>query len=98
MSGGGLTDYTRGLYQIKDWALVIEKENPVLAKMMFDQYDLLHTYDYWLAGDYGEEEVEKAWKKFKEKWLNKDFDKMKQVIMARCIEIIDSYDKGHIEE
>ena len=98
MSGGGITDdcYAGGLYLIKDWANKVKMENPVLANMMEDMYDVLHSYDYYLAGDYGEDDVEKAWKKFSDKWLSKDLEKLRPIVMKRCTEIIDSVFKGHI--
>lgn len=98
MSGGGITDdcYAGGLYLIKDWANKVKMENPVLANMMEDMYDVLHSYDYYLAGDYGEDDVEKAWKKFSDKWLSKDLEKLRPIVMKRCTEIIDSAFKGHI--
>ena len=48
MSGGGITDhcYAGGLYLIKDWANNVKMENPVLANMMEDMYEVLHSYDY----------------------------------------------------
>ena len=99
MSGGGITDhcYAGGLYLIKDWANNVKMENPVLADMMEDMYEVLHSYDYYLAGDYGEEKVEKEWKKFSDKWLSKDLEKLKPIVMERCVEIIDSVIKGHID-
>ena len=100
MSGGGITDhcYAGGLYLIKDWANNVKMENPVLADMMEDMYDVLHSYDYYLAGDSSAERVEKAWKKFSDKWLSKDLDKLRPIIMERCIEIIDSVLSGHVRE
>ena len=100
MSGGGITDhcYAGGLYLIKDWANNVKMENPVLADMMEDMYEVLHSYDYYLAGGYGEDDVEKAWTKFADKWLSKDLEKLRPIIMERCIEIIDSVLSGHVRE
>ena len=100
MSGGGITDNcgVAGLYLIKDWANKVKMENPVLADMMEDMYDVLHSYDYYLAGDYGEDDVEKAWQKFSDKWLSKDLEKLRPIIMERCVKIIDSVIKGYTEE
>ena len=98
MSGGGLTEYGTGLYVLTEWADRVRPQNPMLAEMMQDLYVLLHSYDYYLAGDYGEEAVEKAWKKFADKWLSKDMDKLRPIIMERCIEIINSVLTGHTKE
>ena len=95
MSGGGLTDYTGGLYQLRDWANTIELHNPTLSELLRDLYDLLHAYDYWLAGDYGSDDVEEAWKKFKVKWMDIDFEKIRPILMSRCVEIINSFEKGY---
>lgn len=69
MSGGGLDDDYR-LYLLDDWACTLDRMNPLLAKQLRDLRKLLHAYDYWLAGDYGTEEVEEAWKTYCDRWLN----------------------------
>lgn len=69
MSGGGLDDDYR-LYLLDDWAYTLNRENPLLSKQLHDLREVLHAYDYWLAGDYGTEEVEKAWKDYSDKWLS----------------------------
>ena len=40
--------------------------------------------------------MEKAWTKFADKWLSKDLEKLRPIVMKRCTEIIDSLIKGHI--
>ena len=79
-----------------DWIRHVRPENIILADMMEDLKDVLQAYDYYLAGDSGEERVEKAWKKFSDKWLSKDLGKLKPIIMERCRELIDSVISGHI--
>ena len=99
MSGGGLSEYgeTR-LYIIDDWARYLRSENPVLAELLTDLRKVLDAYDYYLAGDSGAERVENAWKKFSEKWLSQDLEKLKPIIMERCRELIDSLLTGHMRE
>ena len=98
MSGGGLSDWDDNsrLYIMDDWIRHVRQENPLLADMMVDLKKLLEAYDYYLAGDSGAERVENAWKKFSEKWLSKDLEKLRPIVMKRCTEIIDSAFKGHI--
>lgn len=100
MSGGGLSDWDENsrLYIMDDWIRHVRSENPVLAEMMKDMKDVLHSYDYYLAGDYGSDSVEKSWKKFSDKWLSKDLEKLRPIIMERCVKIIDSVIKGYTEE
>lgn len=99
MSGGGLSEYgeTR-LYIMDDWARYLRLENPVLAELLTDLRKVLDAYDYYLAGDSGAERVERAWKAFSEKWLSKDLEKLKPIIMERCRELIDSLLTGHMRE
>ena len=99
MSGGGLSEYgeTR-LYIMDDWAKYLRLENPVLAELLTDLRKVLDAYDYYLAGDSGAERVERAWKTFSEKWLSKDLEKLKPIIMERCRELIDSLLTGHMRE
>ena len=98
MSGGGLSDYSENskLYMIEDWARFVRPENPILADLMTDLKKVLDAYDYYLAGDSGAERVEKAWKKFSDKWLSQDLEKLKPIVMERCREIIDSVISGHV--
>lgn len=99
MSGGGLSEYgeTR-LYIMDDWAKYLRLENPVLAELLTDLRKVLDAYDYYLAGDSGAERVEKAWQKFTEKWLSKDIEKLRPIIMERCREMIESLILGHMRE
>ena len=99
MSGGGLSEYgeTR-LYIMDDWAKYLRLENPVLAELLTDLRKVLDAYDYYLAGDSGAERVEKAWKAFSEKWLSKDIEKLRPIIMERCREMIESLILGHMRE
>lgn len=93
-----MTDYSGGLYALQDWARVVKRHNPVLADMMEDMYELLHTYDYWLAGDYGESRVEKDWAEFRDKWLTNDTANIKEVLMDNMRGMIESFEKGHTYE
>ena len=61
MSGGALTDYRHNLYQLEEWACRVRSENPLLAEMMNDLYDLLDEYDMYLSGDSDKDSVGKAW-------------------------------------
>lgn len=99
MSGGGLSEYgeTR-LYIMDDWAKYLRLENPVLAELLTDLRKVLDAYDYYLAGDSGAERVERAWKAFSEKWLSKDIEKLRPIIMERCREMIESLILGHMRE
>lgn len=99
MSGGALTDYGgSSIYTLRQWAREIEIENPLLAEMLRDQYDLLVAYDYYLSGDSGHDRVEKAWKEFSEKWLSKDPEVLGELIMRRCERLVESTIKGYTGE
>ena len=95
MSGGALTDYgVNSLYSITNWAREIERENPLLAQQLRDLFDLLHAYDYYLSGDYGKVEIEKAWTKYREKWIKMDTDQVVQILFDKCLEMVDGAVKG----
>ena len=100
MSGGGLSDWDDNsrLYIMDDWIRHVRQENPLLADMMVDLKKLLEAYDYYLAGDSGAERVENAWKKFSEKWLSKDLERLKPLVMERCRDLINSVISGHMGE
>lgn len=98
MSGGGLSDWDENsrLYIMDDWIRHVRQENPLLADMMVDMKKLLEAYDYYIAGDSGAERVEKAWAKFSEKWLSKDLERLKPLVMERCRDLINSVISGHM--
>ena len=98
MSGGGLSDWDDNsrLYIMDDWIRHVRQENPLLADMMVDLKKLLEAYDYYMAGDSGAERVEKAWTKFSEKWLSKDLERLKPLVMERCRDLINSVISGHM--
>lgn len=95
MSGGGLTDSRYNLYYIKDWARTVRDDNPVLSLHLMDLYELLDRYDYYLAGDIGRDDIEEAWEKYRDKWLDVDLEVFKQIVMKECSDIIDSCLKGY---
>ena len=94
-SGGALTEYTHNLSDIKDWARQIERHNPLLAQQLDDMYDLLDRYDYYLSGDIGEDGIQKAWKKYCDKWINIDTEKVEQVMFEKCLDLVDRMIKGY---
>ena len=98
MSGGALTDYgyDGSIGYLSDWAKRIRPHNPILADHMERLRELLGRYDYYLSGDIGEEDIEKAWKEFLSYSIN-DEESMRYVIMKECKEIIDSALKGYRE-
>ena len=98
MSGGGLSDWDENsrLYIMDDWIRHVRQENPLLADMMVDLKKLLEAYDYYMAGDSGVDRVENAWKKFSEKWLSKDLERLKPLVMERCRDLINSVISGHM--
>ena len=94
-SGGALTEYTHNLSDIKDWARQIERHNPLLAQQLDDMCDLLYRYDYYLSGDIGEDDIQKAWKKYCDKWINIDTEKVEQVMFEKCLDLVDRMIKGY---
>ena len=95
MSGGVLTDYgSSSISSIYDWARIIERENPLLAEQMRDLGELLGRYDYYLAGDIGEDSIQKAWEKYRTKWIEIDTEKVEQVMFEKCLDLVDGMIKG----
>ena len=92
MSGGAF-DYNQ--YWLDDWAKQIEPENPLLAEQMRDMCKLLNRYDYYLCGDIGEEEIEKAWTKYRDKWIKMDTERIETMMFEKCLEMVDSMIKGY---
>lgn len=84
-----------GIYMFEDWARIIRPHNPLLADVMFDMYEVIRAYDYWLAGDTGEDSVEKAWKLFRDKWVDVDDDVIVDILTERMVKLIESIEKGH---
>lgn len=95
MSGGALTDYRHNLYQMDEWADKIERENPLLADQMRDMCKLLGRYDYYLSGDIGEDDIEKAWNEYREKWINIDTQAVEETMYNKCLDMVHSMVKGY---
>ena len=98
MSGGHLTDCTGGLYQLRDWADMIDPQNPVLADLLRDMYGLLDRYDYWMSGDIGAEDASEAWAAFRGKWLTDDTSHIEELLGKRMEDIMASFRRGYVEE
>lgn len=99
MSGGALTDYGgSSLYAMEDWAMRLEKDNPLLAEQMRDMAKLLGRYDYYLSGDIGEEAIEKAWTAYRDKWLGMDPEELRRIMFGKCMDLVDSMIRGRAEE
>lgn len=92
MSGGA---FDHRQYLLEDWAREIEPENPLLAKQMYDLHKLLDRYDYYLSGDTGEEEIEKAWVKYRDKWIEMDTASIEEVMFEKCLEMVQSMINGY---
>ena len=96
ISGGGLTDHTVGsLWILTGWGRIVGQHNPTLQILMADLYNVLTAYDYWLAGDTGEDSVEKAWKRFRGKWIDVDTDVVTDILTERMVKLIGSFELGH---
>lgn len=96
MSGGGVSDV--GIYMFEDWARVIRPHNPLLAEMMFDMYEVIRAYDYWLAGDSGTDRVSKVWGEFRDKWLKEDTPQIEESLRQAMEDIIRSWKTGSMRE
>ena len=46
-------------------------EDKELSELVYDVFCLLHSYDWYISGDTGEEDYRDDVKYFKEKWLNR---------------------------
>lgn len=77
MSERILTDNGYGLLHLLMWADEIERENPLLAEQLNDLYILLNKYDDYLSEDVGRDDVQDAWRKYKNKWINADEEGLK---------------------
>lgn len=92
MSGGAF-NYKE--YWLGDWARQIEPENPLLAEQMRDMCELLGRYDYYLCDDIGKKEIEKAWTKYRDKWIEMDTERIETMMFEKCLEMVDSMIKGY---
>lgn len=74
--GWGLDpDYGLNSEEVKKNALLARKLNPLedkeLSELVYDVFCLLHSYDWYISGDTGEEDYRNDVKYFKEKWLKR---------------------------
>ena len=92
MSGGAF-DYNH--FWLEDWAKLVEPENPLLAEQMRDLCELLGSYDYYLSGDTEGEEIEKAWIKYRNKWIDAPVDHVGKKMEDIYLEIANRIVYGH---
>lgn len=92
MSGGAF-DYKH--FMLWDWADIIEKQNPLLATQMRDLAELLNEYDLYICGDTGDERVESAWTKYRDKWIEMDTASIEEMMFERCLETLHGMIKGY---
>ena len=95
MSGGELTDHRYDLNRLLDWADKIRNENPLLAGQLYDMRILLGRYDYYLSGDIGEEDIEKAWSEYRDKWIGMDSSSAEYMMCDICIEVVRDMIRGY---
>lgn len=99
MSGGHLTNHYYNLGDLEDWATVIEREaNPLLAEQMHDLYKLLDRYDYYLSGDIGEVAIQSEWEAYRDKWYNVDAEKLRRMMLEKCMAYCDSMVYGYMRK
>lgn len=44
-------------------------EDREISEMIYDMFNLMHDYDWYISGDTGSEDYEKSKAKFRKKWL-----------------------------
>lgn len=72
---GTYPDYGLASESIKKNSLLARKINPLedkeLSELVYDVFCLLHSYDWYVSGDIGEEDYRNDVKYFKDKWLKR---------------------------
>lgn len=68
-------DYNLSSEEMKKNALLARKINPLedkeLSELVYDVFCLLHSYDWYVSADTGEEDYRADVKYFKDKWLKR---------------------------
>lgn len=61
-------------------------EDKQLSELCWDMFCLLHSFDWYVSGDTGEDTYAEDVKRFKNKWLYKDADAIKKEEIDKSIE------------
>lgn len=78
MSGEAMED----LWRMEEWAREIDRENPLLAKLVREMRGLLDDYNYYVSGDTGSDKAEKAWSEFRSRWLSGSMEKVLEELLV----------------
>lgn len=76
----------------------IGEENPVFGEWLKDANELIGHYDKFLACDINEEDIEREWTKFRDKWLNVDesiLEHIREKAVAEAAAYVDMTIKGY---
>lgn len=60
------------------WSNVFEDRE--ISELVWDLLDLIHTFDYYICDDIGEEQYLEEKKKFKNKWLDNRGVRVKRIV------------------
>ena len=55
-------------------------EDKEISALIWDVFDLIHDYDWYVSGDTCEDTYLKAKAEFKNKWLKRDDERVKRII------------------
>lgn len=64
-------------------------EDKEITELVWDVFELIHSFDYYQQGDSDEEKYLKDKKKFKDKWLKSDPERCKRIIDEAIAEVKD---------
>lgn len=70
------------LWRMEEWAREIDRENPLLAKLVREMRGLLDDYNYYVSGDCGRDKAEKAWSEFRSRWLSGSMEKVLEELLV----------------
>ena len=70
-------------------------EDLEVSELVWDVLDLIHTFDWYISGDTGEDDYLSAKKNFKDKWLRNGTLRQKQIIDDAINELRDELYKTY---
>jgi len=90
MSGGHF-DYidSRCKSEIFGWADVPKNvfEDREISELIWDVFDLIHEYDWYISGDTGKDDYLKAKADFKKKWLKNSGVRVRRIVDDAIAEV-----------
>ena len=73
-----------GFSQVRRAMRINPLEDKEVSALLWDIFCLLHSYDWYMSGDTGEEDYQRDLQYFKQKWFKSRSKRLKEIVEMSC--------------